>query len=70
MKEWRVTRISIIGQNASHELANKLDEISQGGWDIDGMEIMGVERDRMIIISSREKEEEIKELFDPEEFIP
>jgi len=58
MKEWRVTRISIVGQDASTELANKLDEISQQGWDIDGMEVFSRERDRMIIISSREKEEE------------
>jgi hypothetical protein len=56
MKEWRVARISIINHDAAHELAEKLNQMSQEGWDIDGMEVMDKYRDKMIIIASRDKE--------------
>ncbi len=59
MKEWRVSRLPISGPDASRNLADKLNEISQEGWDIDGMDVMGRERNQMIIISSKDKPEDI-----------
>lgn len=60
MKEWRVARVSIIGNDAVDELAEKLNQMAQGGWDIDGMEVIGgstVGGEKMLIIASKEKEE-------------
>lgn len=55
MLEWRVARVVVTGQDGSHRLAEKLNEMAQGGWDIDGMEIIGRERDKMVIVASKEK---------------
>ena len=52
MKEYRVATIRVDG--SAHTLADKLTEMSKGGWDIEGMDVIGIDRNKMLIVASKE----------------
>jgi len=57
MKEWRCATV-VINDDVVRTLAKKLDEISEDGWDIEGMDVIGMDRNKMLIIANREVEGE------------
>lgn len=55
MKEYRVATLRVDG--SAHILADKLNDMSKSGWDIEGMDVIGYHRDKMLIVASKEIEE-------------
>lgn len=56
MKEWYASRVLITYVDGPGKVAKELNELEQLGWAIEGTDIYGPERDRLLIIASKEKE--------------